>query len=99
MLLHTFHTPALFLPACSTGQAFDAVDTCYVHFKPFPEHVVEQILKEGDCMHCAGSFMVEGPLFAPQVTEFITDKVKVTQAEASRLRFAHSGSSSSLPRF
>lgn len=43
------------------------VDICTIYFKKIPDDIVEKILEEEDCMHCAGGLMVEHPLLQPYI--------------------------------
>eukprot|EP00199_Chlamydomonas_sp_CCMP681_P005776 CAMPEP_0119107900 /NCGR_PEP_ID=MMETSP1180-20130426/12269_1 /TAXON_ID=3052 ORGANISM="Chlamydomonas cf sp, Strain CCMP681" /NCGR_SAMPLE_ID=MMETSP1180 /ASSEMBLY_ACC=CAM_ASM_000741 /LENGTH=231 /DNA_ID=CAMNT_0007093449 /DNA_START=97 /DNA_END=792 /DNA_ORIENTATION=- len=51
----------------STGQTFECVDEARIHFTPFPEAIIAQILAQGECMYCAGGLKIEDPLVVPQV--------------------------------
>ena len=45
-----------------TGERFGPlVDRATVRFDPIPTHVVDFLIDEGTCLHCAGGLMVEHP--------------------------------------
>ena len=45
-----------------TGERFGPiVDRATVRFDPIPTHVVDFLIAEGTCLHCAGGLMVEHP--------------------------------------
>ena len=45
-----------------TGERFGPiVDRCSVFFNPIPDDVVDALIAEGTCLHCAGGLMVEHP--------------------------------------
>ena len=45
-----------------TGERFGPiVDRCSVFFDPIPDDVVDALIAEGTCLHCAGGLMVEHP--------------------------------------
>jgi septum formation protein len=52
----------------STGASCQDVDVATVHFSPIPAATVDELLREGDCMYCAGGLMVEHPLVVPHIT-------------------------------
>ena len=52
----------------STGQTFEGVDTTHIHFTPFSESTIDQLLEQGDCLYCAGGLMCEHPVVTPYVT-------------------------------
>jgi septum formation protein len=54
-----------------TGEQFTALDTASIVFEEIPDEVVDVLLREGDCMHCAGGLMVEHPRLAPLTVEMI----------------------------
>ena len=49
----------------STGKSALAVDVNTVVFDAIPDDVVDAIVEEGECMHCAGGLMVEHELVQP----------------------------------
>lgn len=51
----------------SSGRSVESVDVSSIHFKPIPEHVIDKLVEEGECMWCAGGLMVEHPLVVPFV--------------------------------
>jgi septum formation protein len=52
----------------ATGSRVQGVDTAHIHFTPIPDATVDQLMREGDCLYCAGGLMVEHPLVVPHVT-------------------------------
>lgn len=51
-----------------SGWTTQALDVAHVDVGPLPQHVVEQLLEEGEVYGCAGGIMVEHPLVQPHVT-------------------------------
>lgn len=51
-----------------TGTSCQDVDVATVHFNPIPAATVDELLRQGDCMYCAGGLMVEHPLVVPHIT-------------------------------
>eukprot|EP00930_Biecheleria_cincta_P007299 TRINITY_DN108505_c0_g1_i1.p1 TRINITY_DN108505_c0_g1~~TRINITY_DN108505_c0_g1_i1.p1 ORF type:complete len:499 (-),score=104.43 TRINITY_DN108505_c0_g1_i1:62-1558(-) len=49
----------------ATGKRVTAVDVSSLFWKPFPDEVVEQLIKKGDIFTCAGGFTVEAPELRP----------------------------------
>ena len=53
---------AVLVTDLATGERFGPiVDRCVVHFDPIPDDVVDHLIAEGTCLHCAGGLMVEHP--------------------------------------
>ena len=40
-------------------------------FKPIPEEVVDQLVKQGEVFKCAGGLMIEDPLVKPLITSML----------------------------
>lgn len=51
----------------STGFKKAAVDRTEVWFRPVPDHVVDELVKQGGVFEAAGGLLVEHPLVAPLV--------------------------------
>ncbi len=51
------------------AQEFEDVDVAWIHFERIPDSSVDELMREGDCLYCAGGLMVEHPLVAPHVTK------------------------------
>eukprot|EP00601_Ochromonadales_sp_CCMP2298_P030823 CAMPEP_0173347906 /NCGR_PEP_ID=MMETSP1144-20121109/13421_1 /TAXON_ID=483371 /ORGANISM="non described non described, Strain CCMP2298" /LENGTH=222 /DNA_ID=CAMNT_0014295459 /DNA_START=97 /DNA_END=765 /DNA_ORIENTATION=- len=58
---------SLMLTKPYSGQQVMGVDTATIHFGQIPRDVVDAILAEGECVHCAGGLMVEHPLLQPHI--------------------------------
>jgi septum formation protein len=52
----------------ATGERVLGVDSATIYFKNIPADVIEQILSEGQVVHCAGGLMVEHPLLQPYIS-------------------------------
>ena len=48
-----------------SGKIAQDVDIATQHWKPIPSDVIEEAIKQGDVMHCAGGFMIDSPIFEP----------------------------------
>jgi septum formation protein len=48
-----------------SGRRVSGVDTAVIHFSPIPDDIIQELLDEGEVMHCAGGLMVEHPLVLP----------------------------------
>jgi septum formation protein len=48
-----------------TGQEYSGVDLAQQWFRPIPDSVIDELLKQGDIMNCAGGFMIDHPLLQP----------------------------------
>lgn len=62
------------------------VDRARQHFKVIPAEVVEQLLKEGDCMNCCGGFMIDVPTIIPYVGECEGEPEVITGLSMAKLR-------------
>mmetsp|Transcript_31736 Transcript_31736/g.53538 ORF Transcript_31736/g.53538 Transcript_31736/m.53538 type:complete len:258 (-) Transcript_31736:62-835(-) len=51
------------------NKQVDGVDTATIHFGDIPDDVINAIIAEGDCVHCAGGLMVEHPLLQPYIVK------------------------------
>lgn len=51
----------------ATGKRAEAVDIAKVHFFPFLEKDIEEIIKEGSAFHLAGGFNVDGEIWEKHV--------------------------------
>jgi len=49
----------------ASGQRLEGVDTATIHFLPFPEEVIGQLLSDEMILKCAGGLMVEHDLVQP----------------------------------
>ena len=52
-----------------TGARFAGGDRSTIVFAPVPGETIEHLVREGECMSCAGGLMVEHPKMAPLVKE------------------------------
>ena len=50
---------------CKTGCQASGVDVATQYFKPLPEPVIDQLIAQGDVMHCCGGFLIDDPLVEP----------------------------------
>lgn len=53
-----------------TGKQVGGVDIARVYFKEIPEEAIDEALKIGRIMHCAGAMRVEDPPFSHYVDHF-----------------------------
>eukprot|EP00158_Paraphelidium_tribonemae_P001344 Partr_v1_DN24280_c0_g1_i1_m36988 putative MAF-like protein len=53
------------ITSTQTGKSVKGVDVAKQYFKAIPDEVVDQLLKQGDIMYCAGGFMIDHPLIHP----------------------------------
>eukprot|EP01040_Poterioochromonas_malhamensis_P009750 gene9750-10592_t len=51
----------------NTNKRVTGVDSSTIHFKQIPDDIIEAIIAEGNCIHCAGGLMVEHELLAPYI--------------------------------
>jgi septum formation protein len=47
----------------------NGVDRATIHFGTIPEEIIDNIINEGEYIHCAGGLMVEHPLLQPYITK------------------------------
>lgn len=52
-----------------TGKQVTGVECATIFFNEIPEEVVNELLEEGDIMHCAGALMIEHQLVQPYIRE------------------------------
>jgi len=60
---------AIVVTDLDTGRRVASGDSSEVHFSPIPPEVVDFLISEGECFHCAGGLMVEHPKIYPLVTK------------------------------
>lgn len=51
----------------ASGAVRASLDSAHVHFSAIPADVVDRLVADGACMHCAGGLQVEHPLIVPYV--------------------------------
>ncbi len=51
----------------NTNKRVVGVDSSTIHFQQIPDDIIESIIAEGNCIHCAGGLMVEHELLAPYI--------------------------------
>jgi septum formation protein len=64
---------AVLVTNLASGFSVGALDVAEVFFHPFSEEVIEQLVAQGECLHCAGGLMVEHPLVRPFVRDIQGD--------------------------
>ncbi len=62
----------------ATGKRVEGVDIARVYFKPIPQAVIDELIKERKVMHAAGGFIIEHPLLKPYVERIEGDPDSVT---------------------
>ncbi len=50
-----------------TGRQESVIDVAKAYFKPLPEHVIDQLINDGDVFTKAGGFAAEDPLIRPYI--------------------------------
>ncbi|GFR43639.1 hypothetical protein Agub_g4740 [Astrephomene gubernaculifera] len=50
-----------------SGRAAEDVERAFIHFRPIPPEVRQQLVAEGQVFYCAGGLMVEHPLVVPHI--------------------------------
>jgi septum formation protein len=45
-----------------TGEALEGTETARVYFKEIPDSVIDELIKKGNILNCAGSFEIKDPL-------------------------------------
>ena len=50
-----------------SGKSVEGVDTANIHFRAMPESIIETLVDEGECFHCAGGLMIEHVLLQPYI--------------------------------
>lgn len=66
--LHPVRTVgSIVLTNCISNKRVEGVDNCTIHFSEIPEHVIDQMVAEGEVMYCCGALMIEHPLIRPYI--------------------------------
>ena len=60
---------AIVVTNTKTMKRFQGVDKCVQHFKPFPDDVVDYLIKEGSIMHTCGSLRIDAEEMNPYLGE------------------------------
>jgi len=60
---------AIVVTNTKTGKQVEAIDTAKVHFNPFSEEDIQEIIKDGKAFDFAGGFYVEGDLWAKHINK------------------------------
>jgi len=60
----------IYVTDVATGVAASSLDVAEVFFTHIPEEVIDALVRDGSCMHCAGGLQVENPLVSPYVDRF-----------------------------
>lgn len=68
---------ALIVYNTETKKQYESVGIASVSFKPFPEQMIEDFIKEGDPMERAGGFGVQHPLMRPYVDKIEGDEESI----------------------
>ena len=66
--LHPVRTVgSIVLTNCISNKRVEGVDNCTIYFSEIPEHVIDQMVAEGEVMYCCGALMIEHPLIRPYI--------------------------------
>ena len=60
---------SIVLTNLNNGKQVSGVDTATIHFDAIPQHVIDEIIEEGEVINCAGGLMVEHPLLQPYIKQ------------------------------